>query len=78
MEAKGGHDRFIVRVIAELMAGCGVNVIFNTEKQDAVQLLYDIWEDLNRKEVFPFEFHKWEGLNQYDIYQIISKSVPES
>jgi|JI6StandDraft_1071083.scaffolds.fasta_scaffold1488430_1 hypothetical protein len=27
---------------------------------------------------FPFEFHRWEGLKQYDLFKIISNYFPKS
>lgn len=27
---------------------------------------------------FPFEYHRWEGLKQYDLFKIISDHFPKS
>jgi hypothetical protein len=66
----------------ELVGQCGVNILLNTEKESAIGQLYHIWEERSdlhsESSTFPFEYHRWQGLKQYDVYKIVAKGIPNS
>lgn len=63
------------------MDQCGASILLNTEKESAIGQLYHLWEegsDLHSDSLFPFEYHRWQGLKQYDVYKIVARGIPNS
>jgi hypothetical protein len=73
-------ERLIAKIVSELMNKCRTNLVLNTEDEEAIEKLYEIWEGSHQGELdfFPFEFHGWEGLRHYDIYKIVTRAIPNS